>query len=105
MKVLEHNNVKLLLGQNAKENHLLIDNADPNDWWFHIDNSPSGHCIVESIDVNNELIIQAANFVKEHSKLKNNKKVKIIYTQIKNIKKTKNPGQVILLKTPKFILI
>ena len=105
MKKLEINNVNLILGENAKENHLLIDNADPNDWWFHIDESPSGHCIVESIDITNELIIQAGNFVKEHSKLKNNKKVKIIYTQIKNIKKTKNPGQVLLLKTPKFILI
>ena len=54
MKLLEINNIKLLLGQNAKENHLLIDNADPNDWWFHIDNHPSGHCIIESIDINND---------------------------------------------------
>jgi predicted ribosome quality control (RQC) complex YloA/Tae2 family protein len=105
MKILEYNNVKLLLGQNAKENHLLIDNADPNDWWFHIDNSPSGHCIVESININNELILQAATFVKDNSKVKNNKKIKIIYTQIKNIKKTKNPGEVILLNKPNEILI
>lgn len=105
MKLLEINNIKLLLGQNAKENHLLIDDADPNDWWFHIDNHPSGHCIVECIDINKELILAAGQFIKENSKLKNNKKVKIIYTQIKNIKKTKNPGEVILLKTPLFILI
>ena len=65
MKIFEHNNVKLL-GKNAKENHLLIDHADPNDWWFHIDNYPSGHCIVESTEINNELIIQASNF-KENS--------------------------------------
>jgi predicted ribosome quality control (RQC) complex YloA/Tae2 family protein len=105
MKLFEINNTKLLLGQYAKENHLLIDNADPNDWWFHIDNYPSGHCIVESIYINYELIIHAAKFVKENSKLKNKKNIKIIYTQIKKIKKTKNPGQVILLETPCFILI
>lgn len=105
MKLLEVNDIKLILGQNAKENHLIIDNADPNDWWFHIDCHPSGHCIVECSDINNELIITASNFVKENSKLKNNKKIKVIYTQIKNIRKTKNPGEVILLKTPKFILI
>ena len=42
--------------------------------------------------------IFAGNLVKEHSKLKNNKKVKVIFTQIKNIVKTKTVGTVILKK-------
>ena len=35
------------LGKNALENHELIDDADPNDLWFHLDGFPSGHCILE----------------------------------------------------------
>jgi predicted ribosome quality control (RQC) complex YloA/Tae2 family protein len=42
------------------------------------------------------MIIFAANLVKQYSKLKTSKKVSIIYTQIKNVIKTKTIGQVIL---------
>nr|QFG74330.1 MAG: protein of unknown function DUF814 [Megaviridae environmental sample] len=85
------------LGQNAKENHLIIDSSEPDDWWFHLDNYPSGHCIIESNEVDRELILYAATLVAEHSKYRNNKKLKIIYTQIKNIKKTKTCGEVKIL--------
>ena len=93
------------LGENAKDNHTLIDDADKNDWWFHLDGESSGHCIVEKELIDKEDIIYASSLVKEKSKLKNESKVRICYTQVKNLKKTKNPGEVILLKNPeKFVL-
>ena len=49
--------------------------------------------------INKSMIIFAGSLVKEYSKLKNNKKVKIIYTQIKNITKTKTPGCVLTQNT------
>lgn len=91
-------NYVIRLGQNAKENHNVIDDSDPNDWWFHLSDYPSGHCIVESSTINNELIKYASDIVKQYSKYKNYKKVKVDYNQIKNIKKTKNPGEVKILK-------
>ena len=99
-----NNNIKYNLGKNAKENFILIDNADKEDWWFHLDNYPSGHCIVESKNLNEEMIIFACNLVKNNSKFKD-KKVKIIYTMIKNIKKTKTLGMVNILTKPKEIII
>ena len=93
------------LGKNAKENHQLIDDADKNDWWFHLSDYASGHCIVEKDKLNKEEIIYAAHLVKENSKYNNFKKLKICYTQIKNIKKTKKPGEVIILKTPEIITL
>tara|TARA_E500000178_G_scaffold329563_1_gene360598 strand:+ start:157 stop:543 length:387 start_codon:yes stop_codon:yes gene_type:complete len=111
------------LGKNALENHELIDDADPNDLWFHLDGFPSGHCILEvnrnnNFDSNNKFnrindidsidIIYAANLVKSHSKLKNhNKKLKVIYTPVKNLKKGKAKGEVIMLNIKKvsFIMI
>ena len=100
--------IKYKLGKNAKENFELIDESfflNPNYWWFHVDEHPSGHCVVFSDILNRENIIFAAKLVKEHSKLKLNNKVKIIYTQIKNIKKTKICGQVIILNKPNIITV
>ena len=109
MKIYNINNdntkVTLRLGQNAKENHSLIDYADPNDWWFHLNDLPSGHCIVEKLELNKNLIKEVALIVKKNTKYKDIKKVKVKYLQIKNIKKTKNPGEVTLLKTGNIIII
>tara|TARA_B100001248_G_C27149936_1_gene348507 strand:+ start:82 stop:399 length:318 start_codon:yes stop_codon:yes gene_type:complete len=105
MKKKLYNNINIILGGNAKENHLMIDNADGNDWWFHLDDYPSGHCIVETDVLTPELISEAAYFVKMNSKYKSQKKIKVIYLQIKNIKKTKDIGEVILLKTPDIIIV
>ena len=93
------------IGQNAKENHELIDDADKEDWWFHLLDYSSCHCIVDKIDISDTEILYAAGLVKNNSKYINSKKVKICYTQVKNIKKTKNPGEVKFLKRPNIVII
>ena len=92
-------NIKYRLGKNAIENFKLIDDAvelNDNYWWFHLDEYPSGHCVIYTEDIEKHMLIYAGILVKENSKQKNNKKVKIIYTQLKNIRKTKIIGQVIV---------
>lgn len=92
-------NVNFILGENAKDNHDIIDNADPNDWWFHLSNYPSAHCIVEKDKLENADKIFACQLIFSKSKhVHSNKKSKYIYTQIKNIKKTKKLGEVKILK-------
>ena len=93
------------LGENAKENHKLFDNALPNDWWFHLNDMPSGHLIIESKKINRSEIKCAALIVKNNSKYKNFKKVKVCYLQIKDLKKSKTDGEVILKKTPNIISV
>ena len=106
-RIIENTDIKVVykLGQNANENHELIDYADRNDWWFHLEDYPSGHCIVERSDIEKEDIIFASTLVKENSKYKNFKNVSICYTQIKNIKKTRIPGEVKILKKPNTIIL
>ena len=115
----ENYEVTFRLGRNAKENHELIDDADPDDLWFHLEGYPSGHCILEvnqkeskensnNYNIDTVDIIFAANLVKSYSKLKNhNKKLKVIYTPVKNLKKGKAKGEVIMLDLKKvsFIMI
>jgi len=92
-------NIKYRLGKNAIENFKLIDDAielNDNYWWFHIDDYPSGHCLIYTENIEKYMLLYAGKLVKENSKQRNNKKVKIVYTQIKNIKKTKIIGQVLI---------
>ena len=70
-KIDDNNIVNYRLGENAKENHIIIDEADKDDWWFHIDGYSSGHCIVEKINIDIEDIKFASQIVKENSKHKN----------------------------------
>lgn len=102
------NNIKYKLGRNAKDNFDLIDETyqiNQNYWWFHLDDHPSGHCVVHSELLDKSDCIYAALLVKQHSKLRDQKKVKIVYTQIKNLKKTKTLGQVIIKTNPMTITI
>lgn len=96
LEILEKE-IKYKLGKNARENFELIDEAmylEPEYWWFHISEHPSGHCLVHSKTITKEMILYAGNMVKSNSKLRDQKKVKIMYTQVKNIEKTKTIGEV-----------
>ena len=96
--------VNYVLGENSKDNHEIIDNADSNDWWFHLSDFPSAHCIIEKEEIDNQDKLYACMLIAEKSKYaKGKNKLKYCYTQVKNIKKTKNPGEVTFLKKPEYI--
>lgn len=102
------NNVKYHLGENDKENHLLIDimkKLNTKYWWFHLVSFPSGHCVVESEQIDKNIIKNASLFVKLNSKYGSYKNIRVNYIQLYNIKKTDKPGEVILLKKPNNIKI
>lgn len=55
MKELIFEEIKFVLGKNSTENFQLIDIAkeeNKNYWWFHLDNMPSGHCVIYSENPN-----------------------------------------------------
>ena len=96
------------VGQNAKENWDLIRNYIRNDskdsknlignskefLWFHLDEFPSSHVIIEIEEPNYEEINYACELVIQHSKHSKFSK-KIIYTKIKNLKLGPEIGSVI----------
>lgn len=49
-QIFEYENEKytIIIGENAKDNWNIIDMADQNDIWFHINNIPSPHIILKS---------------------------------------------------------
>ena len=83
------------VGENAKENWQLVENADPEHWWLHLTNQPSPHVIIEHTSPNMEITVEGAMLCKANSKCKNLKKVKVDYTQCKNLEKGEEVGEVI----------
>ncbi len=103
-----NNDIIYNLGRNAQENFKLLDEANQINsdyWWFHLEDHPSGHCIVYTKDLDKSIVIFAGTLVKYYSKLKNQNNVKIIYTKIKFIRKSKTIGEVILNKKPNVITL
>jgi len=100
------------VGTNANENWTLIDNSHQEDLWFHLDEFASAHVVIsqdtniqEEIFYHNQIIRLASNYCKSNSKNgKNLYKVKIVYTEIKNLKKGKEIGSVYISK-PNYITI
>ena len=100
--IIENIKYNIYIGKNAKENWNLIDNSESFDLWFHIEDYPSPHVIIsQDIKLNKEIIYPkeiiklAAEYCKKNSKLKSStSKIKIIYTEIKNLQKDKIIGSV-----------
>lgn len=96
------------IGENKLDNDQLVANAKQTDIWFHLASFPSCHIILEC-DSNNiptkEMIIYCAQLTKENTKYKNLKNVKVNYTEIKNVKRTDEPGKVIIKGKPSSITI
>ena len=96
------------IGKNAKENDTIITEAKETDIWFHLADFPSCHVIIEcstEFQITKEMITYCANLVKENGKYKNIPKLKVNYTEIKNVMRTTTPGQVILKGKVKSIIV
>jgi len=96
--------IEFLIGKNEKDNFNIIDMSGPNDLWFHLSDYPSCHVIAklpENIHKENlkYIIKKGAILCKQNSKYKSEKDISIIYTFIKNIKKTEKIGCVISTNT------
>lgn len=98
MKTVDEN---IYIGNNAAENWKLIENAYPEDYWFHIASLPSCHVICNDVSK----VQQCALLCKQHSKYKNFTSIKVAYTQVKNLSKGKEIGSVIYKSKRKVELI
>jgi predicted ribosome quality control (RQC) complex YloA/Tae2 family protein len=119
MKVIEryieplNQTFRYIVGQNAQDNFNIIDDADENDYWFHVQNEPSCHVICDLSNVSiasmdkkqlRYLLKQGSIICKQHSKHKSLPNTTIVYTQIKNIAKTNIIGKVSITNSKVLIL-
>lgn len=97
----------IFLGKNQLENEALLnmtrDNQGPckdyqgSIYWFHLAGHSSAHVILQSRDPpTRKMFKEAAVFLKENSKYRNERKLEIVFINRKYIKQTKIPGTVIM---------
>ncbi len=83
-------------------NSLTFKKADPWDYFFHVRDAPGAHVIIKrskNEEIRKEDIIFAAKLAKKFSKLKNEEKVLVIWTERKYVKPIKGfKGKVKILK-------
>lgn len=97
--------ISFYIGRNAEDNFKVIDIAEqknPENLWFHVQDKPSNHVVAEiptSLKLDKKqmryIVTQGAVFCKQYSSYKSDSNVKIIWTKIKNIKKTSTLGSVL----------
>jgi predicted ribosome quality control (RQC) complex YloA/Tae2 family protein len=94
----KNNEYNILIGTNKYENFQLIDESVETDLWFHVENEPSCHVILKNDgqirDIPKQVIKRSAYLCKINSKARTQKECSIMYTQLKNVSKTKVIGQV-----------
>lgn len=90
------------LGRDAVENTALVGDADPVDWWFHLEGHPSGHCIVETLEITEKMVQFAGRLVVDHCSFQ--KTSRVVYCQVRDVKLTKVPGRVTVDK-PRYATI
>jgi predicted ribosome quality control (RQC) complex YloA/Tae2 family protein len=121
-------NIVYKIGKDAQNNFDLIDAADKNDVWFHLNDESSCHVIAclkniqyttrddelpnfydidfDSLDKKEkqQIITQGALLCKQYSKLKSTKKVNVIYTKIEDVYKTDVKGRVLTYKSKELVV-
>jgi predicted ribosome quality control (RQC) complex YloA/Tae2 family protein len=90
----------VFIGRSAKGNGEIIKMSHPESIWFHLNNNPSAHIILESSgdDIPKRYINQVAQKLFEY-KTNLPKNINVIYTKVKNVKLTGIIGKVIPTNT------
>lgn len=104
--------ISYLIGQNKRDNFDVIDEGVEDDIWFHAKNDSSCHviCILPNEIILTEqqkrlLVEKGAEICKMFTrKLISLHKVPILYTEIKNITKTKTLGLVNAINTNTIVI-
>ena len=91
---------RILVGRNNTQNdRLSLKTANKRDWWFHTQQSPGSHVILETADgeASDQAMEEAAMIAATYSKSKDSSLVPVDYTRIKQLKKPvgAKPGKVI----------
>ena len=100
-------NNSIAIGENQTDNDQIISKSKQTDIWFHLANLSSCHVILsctKKYPATKQMIKYCAMLTKQYTKYRN-RKVKVNYTTIKNIKKTKIKGQVIIKGKVKSIVV
>ena len=113
MKLNEYNNIKYYIGENAQDNWDLFEKSkeiNENYIWFHLNSFSSPYVIMyaclDEIKMNIDSYLNyGANLCLKNSKYEYLKDTKIIYCELKKLKKGNKVGEIIISGKKKLIKV
>lgn len=91
-------NIKI--GQNKKENWVLLDASNPDNIWFHVSGAPSAYVVLDTVcnvkQVPTSVIYRCAVLCKKHSKSAKERNCNVNYTYVKHVTKGEHEGEAII---------
>ena len=95
MKIYKVGNYICIVGNNAKENWELLEQAEPNHLFFHLTSFPSCYVILQTEEkVGINIIETCSRVCLENTKYDSCKNVNVDYTKISNVKKGEKVGEI-----------
>ena len=102
MKIVFIENLKCIVGQNAKENWEIFNTTNPEYLLFHLASFSSCYVILENEnDPSIDIIKDIALLCKQNTKYKNVPNIKVNYTKCKNIIIGEKVGEIIFKSNKK----
>jgi len=108
MVEVEFRGYRILLGKNAENNDELISAASDDDYWLHLSEYPSPHCIIcnpSGKRIHSKVIQHAAYLTKKYSKYARVDKVSVDVTRIKFVQMTEKKGLVRVINIIKTLCV
>lgn len=95
-----------LVGNNQHENHQLLLQAAPNDWWVHASDHPSAHGILPAGRFDRKAVVATCLRIKRKSnRLKKMQRVAFTVTKRKHLVLTEVPGEVIVREVLREVVV
>jgi predicted ribosome quality control (RQC) complex YloA/Tae2 family protein len=95
-----HGNVVVRVGRGAKDNDALVKSARGNDLWLHARDQAGAHVVIPmksaADNVDADLLVDAAHLAAHFSAARNEARVDVQHTRVKNLRKAAAPGLVIV---------
>jgi predicted ribosome quality control (RQC) complex YloA/Tae2 family protein len=79
------NGIPIYIGLSASGNEFVTFTSAQEHWWFHVKEGSGAHVVVRTSEISQDIISVAAKIAAYHSSKREEKKVEVVYTQIKNI--------------------
>ena len=96
MKQITNGDYTCQIGQTAKENWKLLDEANPNYYFFHLSSFPSCYVILQiEEDIDISVILWAAEICKMNTKYRNLNNIKVDYCRCDNVMKGSYEGEAV----------
>ena len=71
MKIHSMPDYVILIGSDREDNEAVLDNANPNDVWMHLDDHSSAHAVIQTSGrITHKMLKHAARLIKASSKFK-----------------------------------